>query len=66
MTDTQVRDRDLMLADDGQEHTAECVTMGWWLLDWEAACADLGVAPGGPLGARQELATFAAVLLGGA
>lgn len=58
MTDTQVRDRDLTLADDGQKHTKECVAMGWWLLDWEAACADLGVPPGGQDAAEAERASL--------
>lgn len=56
MTDNQVRDRDLMLACDGQKHTRQCVEMGWWLLDWEADCVTLGVPPGGTEAAEAERA----------
>lgn len=65
MTDTQVRDRDLTLADDGQKHTRECVTMGWWLLDWEADCVDLGVPPGGQQAVEAERAGLLAMAGGG-
>ena len=57
MTDT--RDRDLVAADDGQLHTQECVSMGWWLLDWDADCRTEGVSPGGEVAARAERALFA-------
>jgi len=67
MTDTtQVRDRDLMLAGDGREHTRECVEHGWWLLDWETACLDQGVPPGGPVASHEEIHAFVLTLTGGA
>jgi hypothetical protein len=56
---TNVLDRDLVLADDGRQHTRECVDMGWWTLDWEANCTTDGVPPGGPVAARAERALFA-------
>lgn len=55
---TDERDRDLVLADDGQKHTHECVRHGWWLLDWEANCLSEGVPPGGERAARAELTLF--------
>jgi hypothetical protein len=65
MTDTKAPDQGL-LADDGRMHTTECVTMGWWLLDWDADCLQVGVPAGGPESAQRERALFASVILGGA
>lgn len=47
-------DRDLVVADDARTHTRECVSHGWWLLDWDAECVDLGVPPGGREAAHAE------------
>jgi hypothetical protein len=58
MTDTKAPDQGLTLADDGQMHTKDCVTMGWWLLDWDAECVQVGTPPGGPVAARAERALF--------
>jgi hypothetical protein len=52
----------LKLADDGQLHTAECVNMGWWVLDWDADCRVVGTPPGGEVAARAERALFATAL----
>lgn len=65
MTDNQVRDRDLTLAVDGQHHTRQCVTMGWWLLDWEADCVNVGVPPGGEEAAEAERAGLLTLAGGG-
>lgn len=54
---------DLVLADDGQEHTRECVEMGWWALCWEANCVVEGVPPGGKFAASVERAAFRFVVL---
>lgn len=63
MTDTKAPDQGLLLADDGQVHTRECVTEGWWRLDWDADCVHLGVPPGGDVKARAERALFATALM---
>lgn len=55
---TNPDDRDLAIADDGQQHTRQCVTMGWWLLDWEADCVNVGIPPGGQQAAETERASL--------
>lgn len=59
---SNVLDRDLVLADDGRQHTPECVTQGWWLLDWDADCVTEGVPPGGPVAAQAERALFSTAI----
>lgn len=63
MNDTKATDQATKLADDGQLHTAECVDMGWWLLDWEADCLHVGVPKGGRMAARAERVLFATTAL---
>jgi len=62
MTDTRAHDQGLKLADDGRMHTAECVDMGWWLLDWDVECVHVGVPQGGAVAAHAERALFAVAL----
>lgn len=63
MIETKATDQGLKLADDGQWHTAECVNMGWWLLDWDTDCRHVGVPEGGAVAARAEQAAFATALV---
>jgi hypothetical protein len=56
---TDLKDRDLVRADDGKQHTLQCVNEGWWRLDWESSCITDGVPPGGSIAARAERALFA-------
>lgn len=62
MTDTKAPDQGLKLADDGRLHTAECVNMGWWLLDWDVDCVHVGVPQGGHTAALAERALFSTAL----
>lgn len=63
MTNMRVPDQDLLLAEDGEMHTAECVTMGWWLLDWDVDCVQVGVPEGGQAAAQAEALTFSKAVM---
>jgi hypothetical protein len=66
MSDNPAPDQGPVLAEDGQLHTAECVSHGWWLLDWEATCVTHGVPDGGSASASIERSLFVAAIQGGA
>jgi hypothetical protein len=63
VTDTKAPDQGLKLAEDGRMHTAQCVDMGWWRLDWDVDCVHVGVPEGGAMAARAEVALFTTAIM---
>jgi len=58
MSNNVTPDQGLKLAEDGRLHTAQCVSEGWSLLDWDVDCVRVGVPSGGKAAALGERALF--------